>query len=208
MIPDDFNRVNVTDTCAVWNLVGADTLFRCARRVNVAFLITPTVFYECFVKTRGRPPSAGRTALQAKLSRHLGEKEVTRLGVSIEDLQETVAMAKRKGLHKRLGQGELSCAALARQLGHAAVLTDNRRDFRAIRILVDDRLQKTPQLLGWLYVEGLLNDSDVDDVVAEHAATEGQMANVYKQAHLLACEKVLVRRTAGAPQERGTEEPV
>ena len=194
MIPDIFNLVNVTDTCAVWHLVGADTLFRAARRRNIEFIITPTVFFECFVKTRGRAVTAERQALRTKLQGHLDRKQIAHIGMSIEDLQETIHIAKRSGLDKRLGQGELSCAALARGLGYPAVLTDNRRDFPAIADLVNGRLQKTPQLLGWLYVEGHITDSDVDDIVCEHQASSGDMSRIYKQAHEMACEKRLMRR--------------
>ena len=199
MIPDTFNLVNVTDTCALWHLVGADTLFRAARQVKVDFIITPTVFYECFVKTRGGSVTAERQALRTKLQGHLDNEQIAHIGVSIEDLQDTVDIAKRSTLDKRLGQGELSCAALARRLGHPAVLTDNKRDFLAIRNLVNDRLQKTPQLLGWLYVKGHISDSDVDDIVCEHKASSGQMADIYKQAYEQACEKRLVAQMGSSP---------
>lgn len=198
MIPDAFNPVSVTDTCAIWHLVGAKTLFDAALRVNLSFLITPTVYYECFVKRKERAPTPERLALRDLLRDCLAQKRVTQMGVSIEALQETIQQAKRLGLDKRLGQGELSCAALARSLGHAAVLTDNRRDFNAITSLADERLQKTPQLLGWLYVEGHLTDSDVVDVIREHKASKGQMGDVYQTAHRLACEKRLMRQMAAA----------
>lgn len=196
MIPDEFNPVNVTDTCAVWHVVGADTLFRAALRARLSFIITPTVFYECFVKTRGHPLPPERLALREALQSHLAEKRVTRMEMSIEALQETVQLAKAQGLDKRLGQGELSCAALARTLGHAAVLTDNRRDFTAISGLVGGRLQKTPLMLGWLIVEGHLTDADVADVTRQHRASNGHMASVYERAHHMACEKRLMRHMA------------
>ena len=195
MIPDIFNLVNVTDTCAVWHLVGADTLFRSARRANTAFIITPTVFYECFVKTRGNPVTPERLELQDRLRAHLAEDRVSRMEISIDDLQATVALARHRKLDKRLGQGELSCAALARHLNQA-VLTDNRRDFRAIEKLVEDRLQTTPRLLGWLYVEEYLTDREVDDIIHEHTESHGHMSQVYRDAYLMACEKRLMLHMA------------
>ena len=201
MIPDTFNPTNVTDTCAVWHLVGADTLFRTARRVNVSFILTPTVLYECFVKKRTSPPTEERLALRARLQAHLDGRRISEVGMSIEDLQETMIFAKRHQLEKRIGQGELSCVALARHLGHAAVLTDNKRDFAAIGMLVDGRLQKTPQLLGWLLCEGHLTDSDVDEVVREHEASGGQMAKILRTAYEKACEKRLMSQFAQAKKE-------
>ena len=194
MIPDTINLVNVTDTCAVWHLVGADTLFRTARRLKIAFIITSTVFYECFVKTRGRPLTIEQRALRERLQEHIEYERVSQMNVTIEDLQEALELARRRGFDKRLGQGEFSCIALVRRLGHSAVLTDNKRDFRAIEALVENRLQTTPRLLGWLYVEGHLSDSDVDEVIREHESSNGDMAKVYRQAHVMACEKRLMRR--------------
>ena len=174
MIPDSFTPVNVTDTCAVWHLIGSATLFDTARRTNVSFVITNTVFYECFI--------------------------IRRIDLPIDDLQDLLALARQLGLDKRLGQGEISCAALARRWG-AAVLTDNRRDFRAIFQLVDGRLQTTPRLLGWLYLDEHFTDRDVEDVVSEHRECGGQMSDVYKRAYYEACEKRLQRHmsTNGAP---------
>ena len=203
MIPDTFNLANITDTCALWHIVGADTLFRTARRANVAFIITSTVHYECFIKTRGTSPTAERQAMQQTLRGHLDAKQVTKVALTIADLQDTLDFASRNGLDKRLGQGELSCAALARSLGHPAVLTDNRTDFKAIEQLVDGRLQKTPLLLGWLYFEGHLSDADVAAVVQEHQASLGQMVGVYKKAYGMACEKRLMRQTLPPSSPRG-----
>lgn len=197
MIPDEFNPVNVTDTCAIWHVVGADTLFRAALRARLSFIITPTVFYECFVKTRGHPLTPERQALRDALRAHLAEERVARMDTSIEALQETVQLAKAQGVDKRLGQGELSCAALARTLGHAAVLTDNKRDFTAIGDLVDGRLQKTPLMLGWLYVEGHLTDADVGGVVRKtKMGSDKHMAKHYQQAYEMACQKRLMRQMA------------
>lgn len=93
----------------------------------------------------------------------------------------------------RLGYGEISCAALARRLRHA-VLTDNKRDFRAIEVLADGLLQTTPRLLGWLYLVGRLTDGDVKDVVEEHLDSGGHMSPIYERAHREACERRLMRQ--------------
>ena len=142
MIPDSFIPVNITDTCAIWHLVGSMTLFRAAHRMHVAFIITNTVFYECFTKSRGRAASVQHQALRDRLETHLNQDEVKRIDLSIDDLQDFITLARLRGFDKRLGHGEISCAALALSW-RAAVLTDNKKDFRAIKGLVDD-LQTTP----------------------------------------------------------------
>ena len=199
MIPDSFSLVNITDTCAIWNLVGSMTLFKTARRMEVSFVITNTVFYECFIKSRGQATSAQHQELRDRLETQINQDNVGQVALAIDDLQDIITLARQLGVDKRLGQGEISCAALARHWS-TAVLTDNRRDFTAIKKLVDGRLQTTPRLLGWLYLDGHLTDSDVGDVLSEHCNSGGQMSQVYKLAHYEACEKRLARQTAA----RGT----
>ena len=193
MIPDSFSLVSVTDTCAIWNLVGSATLFRAARQKHLSFIITDTVSYECFVKTRGSAPSVEHQRLRQRLAKHIEQSDVSRFEVTIDDLQDVINAARQQGSDRRLGYGEMSCAALARRLRHA-VLTDNKRDFKAIEVLVDGLLQTTPRLLRWLYLVGRLTDGDVKDVIKEHCNSGGHMSPIYERAHREACERRLVRQ--------------
>lgn len=202
MIPEKFVSVNVTDTCAIWHLVGAPTLFRAARQVTVSFVITSTVFYECFVKSRGRKPTVQREEMRKRLRTYIDQGQVSRMNLEIDDLQDVITLARQRGCDKRLGQGELSCAALARRLGKA-VLTDNKRDFTAIDGLADGRLHTTPRLLAWLYVKGHITDSDVEHVRTEHQKSGGQMSQIYKRAHYEACEKRLAYQVRPTETGRG-----
>ena len=193
MIPDVFRPVNVTDTCAIWNLVGSTTLFRTARQEHLSFVITNTVSYECFIKSRGSAPSPAHRQLRQRLAKHIERGEVRQSDVTIDDLQDVINTARRLGSDKRLGCGEISCAALARRL-RQAVLTDNKRDFRAIGELVDGLLQTTPRLLGWLCLVGRLTDGDVNDVIKEHCSSDGHLSRIYKRAYCEAYEKRLMRQ--------------
>ena len=195
MIPESFRLVNVTDTCAIWNLVGSMTLFNTARRVKVSFVITNTVFYECFIKSKGQAPSAEHQNLRDRLRMHIRQDNVSRIDLTIDDLQDLITLARQHGFDKRLGHGEISCAALARRL-RTAVLTDNKRDFVAVKELADGNLQTTPRLLGWLYLDSHLTDPDVASVLAEHRESGGRMSCVYEQAYREACEKRLERLTS------------
>jgi predicted nucleic acid-binding protein len=184
MIPDVFIGVNVIDTCALWNLISSDTLFRCSRRCQHTYITTPTVLYECLVKPRNSPMTQARKTLLARLSAHLESRHVERIQISIDDLHEV------SRLSTKLGQGELSCAAAARKINQA-VMTDNKRDFRAIEAMVDGRLQTTPRLLGWLVFQGHLGDAEVQAVVAEHESLDGPLGKWYRRAHWEGCEKRL-----------------
>ena len=202
MIPAKFISVKVTDTCAIWHLVGSRTLFRAARQVTVSFAITSTVYYECFIKSRGRKPTAKREEMRKRLRTYIEQDQVNRMTLGIDDLQDIITLARQRGCDKRLGQGELSCAALARKMGKA-VLTDNKRDFSAIDRLADDRRQTTPRLLAWLYVKGHVTDADVEDVRREHQKSGGQVCKIYKQAYYEACEKRLACEMQPAKTGRG-----
>ena len=195
MIPDSFGPVSVTDTCAIWHLVGSRTLFGAARHRRLSFVITNTVYYECFVKSRSKAPSANHKILRERLARRIEQGEVDQLKVTVDDLRDVISAARQQGSDKRLGCGEISCAALARRL-RQAVLTDNKRDFRAIEKLVDGLLQTTPRLLGWLYIVGRLTDGDIKDVIKEHCSSGGQMSRIYEQAHREACEQRLMRQVS------------
>ena len=196
MIPDRFMRVNVTDTCAIWHVVGSVTLFKAARESGLSFIITNTVYYECFVKYKSTAPSPEHEELRVRLRENIHRGDVSRIELTIDDLQELIGVARRLGFDKRLGCGEMASVALARHL-RQAVLTDNKRDFGAIKELVDGRLQTTPRLLGWLCLDGGLTDGEVKDVIEQHRASGGQMAEVYERAHYEACEKRLMQQ-AGA----------
>ena len=204
MIPESFILVNITDTCAIWHMAGSMTLFETARRLNVSFVITGTVFYECFIKSSGRAPSTQHQELRDRLETHINQDKVTRIDLTIDDLQDLITFARQLGFDKRLGQGEISCAALARRWG-TAVLTDNKKDFKAIEGLVVGRLQTTPRLLGWLYLDGHLTDPDVSDVISEHYNSGGQMSQVYTLAHSEACAMRLARQTSTRVHPSGSK---
>lgn len=104
MIPGKFISVNVTDTCAIWHLVGSPTLFRAARQVTVSFVITSTVFYECFVKSRSRRPTAQREEMRKRLRTYIDQGQVSRMNLGIDALQDMIFLARQRGCDKRLGQ--------------------------------------------------------------------------------------------------------
>lgn len=187
MIPDEFLSVNVIDTCAVWNLISSDTLFRASLRCRHTYVATQTVIYECLLKPRTRPPKSSDAELKSRLESSLSDGRMSRIDITIEDLREVASQSSR------LGRGELSCAAAARKINQA-VMTDNRRDFKGISALIDGRLQTTPRLLGWLVLEGHLGDSESRSVVVEHESLGGTLGKAYGNAYTEACEKRLQRQ--------------
>ncbi|WP_163865071.1 hypothetical protein [Myxococcus eversor] len=188
MIPESFINTNIIDTCAIWNLLSSETLFHRSRACKHTYITTPTVLYECLIKPRTPPITQAKETLRSRLQAHLRTGELTELKISIDDLHEV------SQLSSRLGQGELSCAAAARKI-HQAVMTDNRRDFRAIESLIDGRLQTTPRLLGWLVLNNHLGDTEVQTVISEHKELEGSLHGVYLIAYHEALEIRLKRQT-------------
>jgi hypothetical protein len=60
-----FHRLNVIDSCAVWNVLSSDLLFASALGARCSFCCTSYVEYECLHKLRSADSSAD-TALQEK----------------------------------------------------------------------------------------------------------------------------------------------
>jgi hypothetical protein len=45
-----FCLLNVSDTCAVWNVLSSSTLYQCALHAKVHFICPSFVVYECLYK--------------------------------------------------------------------------------------------------------------------------------------------------------------
>lgn len=177
----NFHLVNVTDTCAVWNVLSSITLYRTAKQAKVSFCITSFIFYECLVKKRSRAKEHDRE-LQARLRSCASRGEIMTHEVQLDDLL-APALLQNAG---RIGKGELSAIAFAYRT-RQAILTD---DQKARRLATDKALaiktQTTPHLLGWLFYSRRLVDGDYSTVVGEHVALGGQLEPHLKTAYHMA----------------------
>ena len=164
-----FHLVNVTDTCAVWNVLSSLTLYRSAKQANVSFCITPFVHYECLLKKRSSTKPA-ETELQGRLKSCLSKGDFKVCEIQLQDLL-IPPLLSHAG---RIGKGEISAIAFAYRT-RQAVLTD---DQKARRIATDAGVtivQTTPHLLGWLIYSRFLFDHDYKTIVTEHISMEGTL---------------------------------
>lgn len=189
----DFILHNVTDACAVWNVLSSRTLYSAARCRNCRFTITGYVAYECLRK-RGREDEGDREILgRFNADRREGRWPIQNLDV--QDLLDVEMLEKRK----RLGKGELSSMVLAKKLD-VAILTDDQKGRRLAEQYLGGvkRVQTTPQLFGWLIFERLLADSDKDAVIREHNEVGRPLGDRFDAIYMKALEMRLAFNSTGA----------
>jgi len=162
---------NITDTCAVWNLLSSDRLLAAALMRRCEFAITRVVLYECLLKPRTRA-DIHDDELRSRLVREREAKRFRDLPLTLEDVQEVARLQERR----RLGHGELASIAFAKRT-HSAFCSDDMNAVKlAEAVLGRDRVQTTPHLLGWLVFDGTLGDGDVADVIRQHREAGGPLA--------------------------------
>lgn len=98
-----FIRVNVTDSCSVWNIISSQLILSASLNTNCFFSITKFVEYECLFKPRSTMVSI-ELELINKLRVLISAKSFSVHSLTISDLQEIEFLQRRK----RLGLGELS----------------------------------------------------------------------------------------------------
>jgi len=181
--PRSFNKVSLTDTCSVWNVLSSDRLYRSASAAGCVFCCTAFVNYECLLKPRKRLYSHD-VELQKRLiaARQAGKFQL--FSLEIEDLQEVEILERRK----KLGKGELSSIAFAKRT-RQAFLTDDKNALRlALEVLPVGHVQTTPDLFCWLIFEQLLGDSDKQVVISEHESLNGPLKDQFEASYSLALQ--------------------
>ncbi|MBV9497468.1 MAG: hypothetical protein JOZ54_24740 [Acidobacteria bacterium] len=166
---------NVTDTCAVWNVLSSERMFRAAVEARCTFVMSGFVAYEAIDKPR-TIARVGEQILRHRLHEAIRNGQFAQYGLDIEDLQSVGLLRERK----RLGMGEVASIALAQKL-NLAFLTDDQRARKLAANVGVRAVQTTPHLLGWLLHEGCLADEERASVIAEHVSLGGDIAK-----HLLA----------------------
>jgi len=174
--PSSFHRVNVADTCAVWNILSSETLYSAAMQAGCSFCVTGVVQYELLVKPRSQR-KASDIELRGRLEREPAEGGFPTHACTIEDLRMVSALEERK----RLGKGELSSIALAMRL-YQAVITDDRKAAKLSRDAGHGLTQTTPHLLSWLEFNAALSDADKRAVLAQHAELNGTLVRPFEAA--------------------------
>ena len=156
-----FEKLNVADTCSLWNILASRLLSATADSVGVRLCSTTFVRYECLHKPG--PPRPERLELQKRLESKISSGGLTWHPIDIEDLQEFEILRNRK----RVSAGELSVIIFARKTRQAVLTDDIGAQKLARQELGFDLVQSTPHLFAWLYFNFQVNDADKDQVVAD-----------------------------------------
>ncbi len=174
-----FNKINVIDTCAIDNLLSSATLYRAARTSNCSFCYTKFVEYEMLYKSRKKLDEKSKE-LQQKLKDETTAKRFECHNLSIDDLQEIEILEQRK----RLGGGELSSIAFAKKINQNFMTDDSKARKLGISVLGNKRVQTTPHLVGWLFYNRDLIDSDFSVIISEHQEYNRPLSQYFEEAYL------------------------
>lgn len=177
-----FHLLNVSDTCAVWNVLSSITLYQCASQAHIHFICPSFVIYECLHKPRV-DNSPAHMELRRRLDQARSQSKFQTCELSVDDLQTIQFLEQRK----RLGKGELSAIALAHKIGHACLTDDQKARGLGSDILGTERVQTTPHLLGWLVYEMKIGDGDINTIVSEHREMNRPLAKYFQEVHIEAC---------------------
>lgn len=179
----NFHKINVADTCAVWNLLSSAVLYQTAISVGCVFSCTAFVEYECL-----RKPRKTLTPIDIKLQDALRkEQEKERFLVyhlAIEDLLEIDVLENRR----KLGKGELSSIAFAKRTNQAILTDDQKARNSAMSAIETSFVQTTPHLVGWMFYHNFLGDSDKDAIILEHNSHNRPLAKFFEIVWQQACE--------------------
>jgi hypothetical protein len=159
------SKVNVTDTCAVWNILSSNHLYSTALKAGIQFMVTPFILYECLYKER-KSNHPQDIQLKERLKQERENRQFQEIKtVSIDDLQKLDIIQNRK----RLSKGELTAVASVLHFPLAGFITDDMgARIMAEKVIESDRVRTTPMLLGWLFYHDYLSGSDIDLVTNEH----------------------------------------
>ncbi len=156
-----FEKLNVADTCSLWNILASRALAATAESVGVKLCSTTFVRYECLHKAG--PPRPERAELQKRLKGKIASGKMQWYPIDIEDLQEFEILRSRK----RVSPGELSVIIFARKTRQAVLTDDIGAQKLARQELGAQLVQSTPHLFAWLYFNSHMSDSDKDQIVAD-----------------------------------------
>jgi hypothetical protein len=178
--PSSFNRVNMADTCAVWNVLSSKRLYQSAISAGCVFSCTTFVTYECLSKPRSTV-DPNDVELRRRLVEEQQKGRFQTYSLAVEDLQEMDILEKRKNL----GKGELSSIAFAKKTAQA-FLTDDKGARKLALEVIPGSVQTTPHLFGWLIYARLLPDSDKTRVITEHSSLNRPLAKYFEEIFLTA----------------------
>lgn len=160
-----FEKLNVADTCSLWNLLASPLLYSTAESAGVRLCSTTFVRYECLHKP-ARRAWPERDELQKRLHTKVTAGKIEFHGIDIEDLQDIEILKNRK----KISTGELSVIVFAKKTRQAVLTDDVGAQSLAKTELTAALVQNTAHLFAWLYFNSHMGDSDKDQIKADLAA--------------------------------------
>lgn len=148
--------------------------------INETFFWCYTSFveYEVFYKSVKKETSIIIKQRQ-QLREETRKKRFRCEHLSISDLQEIEILENRK----KLGKGELSSIAFARKTQLAFMTDDIKARKLGEAVLGVSKTLTTPRLLGWLYFNRILTDSDHKTIIEEHETQGRGMSEYYQEIY-------------------------
>lgn len=181
--PSEFQKYNVVDTCAVWNILSSRLLYIKANNAGCSFCCTFFVHYECLYKPRKIDKSED-SELKNRLKKAINNGKFKSYDLDLEDLQQIDILQKRKNL----GKGELASIAFAKKTRQAFLTDDMKARKLAEQVMSRQFVQTTSHLVGWLFFENFLGDSDLKQILDEHKKYNGPLGKYFIEMHKRALE--------------------
>jgi predicted nucleic acid-binding protein len=171
-----FSKINVIDTCAIWNLISCNLFYSRAIESQCFFSLTRFVEYECLLKKR-HAPTASELQMQGRLRQELAKGKFRVHTLSVADIQDIQIL----DLRKKLGMGELSSIAFAKKINQCFLTDDQPARRFASPILGNDKVQTVPQLLGFLIYKRIITDGEVDEIIKDHSACGRTLEQYFRE---------------------------
>lgn len=176
--PSKFQKLNVADTCAIWNILSSRLLYMTANAAGCSFCCTNFVHYECLHKPR-KAYTSEDIELQDRLQGAIQDGKFKSCHLDLEDLQEVDILQKRKNL----GKGELASIAFAKKTNQAFLTDDIKARRLAQEVMTRQFVQTTPHLVGWLFFAYFLGDGDLKPVIDEHKKYDRPLAQYFNEMY-------------------------
>ena len=193
-----FMLLNVTDTCALWNILGSALLYRASRNARVSISSTQFVHYECFHKRGGN--SREWQELRNRLRERMKNGEIRFWDIDLEDLHELAALEERTAMSK----GELSSIVFAKRTAQSFLSDDGQAKKLARLVLAESAIQDTPHLCAWLCIHDAIHESDEQTIRAELAALNRALEPHLHNAFLKALEYKLIQQMGSQTSEHAS----
>ncbi len=174
----EFHKINVIDSCSINNLLSSSTLYQAAKSTNCSFCYTKFVEYEVLFKA-GKKRDEKVLRLQQKLREETKANRFECHNLSIEDLQEVEILQERK----RLGSGELSSIAFAKKINQSFMTDDLKARKLGVSVLGFKKVQTIPHLVGWLFYNRVLIDSDYQTIIKEHQESNRPLSKYIQEVY-------------------------